>query len=46
MRHNKEILTSIIVDVLTGLPTKERHKAEAVAILGKNGDRKKYASFK
>lgn len=41
MRHQKELFRTMMRDDLTGLPTKEQHKAEATAILA--GSREKYA---
>lgn len=43
MKRNKEIMKAIVVDDLTGLPTKEQHKAEAAEILSKRGETEKYA---
>ena len=43
MKRNKDIMKAVITDDLTGLPTKEHHKAEAVAILDEKGDSEKYA---
>lgn len=43
MKRNREIMNAILVDDLTGLPTKEQHKAEAVAILEKRERAERYA---
>ncbi len=43
MRQSKKIMQAVLTDDLTGLPTKEQHKAEAVTILKKKGTGEKYA---
>ena len=43
MKHSKDLFKSVVVDDLTGLPTKEQHKAEAVEILSKNEGKTNYA---
>lgn len=43
MRYGKKVMQAVLTDDLTGLPTKEQHKAEAVEILKKTCIGVKYA---
>ena len=43
MEGQKELLRAAMIDDLTGLPTKDQHKAQAAAILNLFHDRYKYA---
>lgn len=43
MKHSKKVMRAVLTDDLTGLPTKEQHKAEAVSILKKKRQGEKYA---
>lgn len=42
-RKNQGIMQAVLVDDLTGLPTKELHKAEVMHILQCKGEKEKYA---
>ena len=43
MKYSKKVMQAVLHDDLTGLPTKEQHKAEAEAILKKRRKGEKYA---
>lgn len=43
MKYSKKVMQAVLNDDLTGLPTKEQHKAEAAAILKKRRNGEKYA---
>ena len=43
MKYNKNVMQAVLTDDVTGLPTKEQHKAEAVAILQRKKGGEKYA---
>lgn len=42
-QKNSAVMQAVLVDDLTGLPTKELHKAEAARILQEKGEEEKYA---
>ena len=43
MKYNTNVMQAVLTDDVTGLPTKEQHKAEAVAILKGKKHGEKYA---